>query len=218
MTSFDAQHPRTGGSGPDRTRFTNRTWAEPGLGLAAPAALDLPASGFRGAYSRHPDTRPGDWAPFGEYESLDFAVQTVMDGPLSRGVANKQAREALTAWHDYAHGQAGGEPEDDAAQFAAGIRSGALAMYEHHLTGPDGQPVRLEMHVPSVPEVLEPVLAVAARKRASGLGLERWRHALQHAPSDAWQRGHLAAGIILSGADQWWGMRENPDAAIAGRH
>lgn len=212
MASFDALHPRTGGTGPDRTRFTHRTWTEPAIGLQVPA-LDLPDSSYRGVHSRHPDTRPGDWAPFGEYESLDHAVQTVMDGPLSRGVARRDVREALASWHEYALAQAG-TGQEDAADFASGIRSGAIALYEHHLTAPDGGPVRLEMHMPSMQEVLEPVMAAAARKRASALGLERWRHALQHAPSDAWQRGHLAAGIILSGADQWWGMREDPAAAI----
>ena len=214
MASFDALHPRTGGAGPDRTRFTNRAWAEPGVGLQP--VLDLPDSTYRGAHSRHPDTRPGDWAPFGEYESLDYAVQTVMDGPLSRGVARRDVRDALTSWHGYTLAQTGPGPEDEAADFAAGIRSGAISLYEHHLTAPDGGPARLEMHVPSVPAILEPVMAVAARKRAGSIGLERWRHALQHAPSDAWQRGHLAAGIILSGADQWWGMREDPAAVIHG--
>lgn len=41
MTNFEALHPRTGGNGPDRTRFASRHYDEPGLGLESPAGLEI---------------------------------------------------------------------------------------------------------------------------------------------------------------------------------
>lgn len=213
MNNFDALHPRTGGTGADRTRFADRRYSDPGLTLAGRPALELPATDYRGARSGQPDTRPADWAPFGSYESLDHAVQTVTDGPLSRGISRSASREAVTAWHDHAAAL----PGPDGEEFAAGIRSGIMALYDRQISWFSPDRDRFDQSSGAVPSEMDSVLAVyAGTKRTSRDDLEHWRLLLQHAPSDAWQRGHLAAGIILSGADDWWGMRQDPDAAILG--
>ena len=34
------------------------------------------------------------------------------------------------------------------------------------------------------------------------------------APSEAARRGYLTAAVVLSGTDEWWGLRDNPDATV----
>lgn len=215
MSNFEALHPRAGGTGPDRTQFAARLHPEPELGLGAAAAtLDLPPADYRGARAGQPDTRPAGWAPFGTYESLDHAVQTVTDGPLSRGISRSASREAVSTWHDYAAAL----PNPDGEQFAAGIRSGVMALYNRQISWVNPDRDRFDLSSGAVPREMDSVLAVyAGTKRTSRTDLEHWRLLLQHAPSDAWQRGHLAAGVVLSGADDYWGMRQNPMQAITGR-
>lgn len=41
MTNFETLHPRTGGNGPDRTRFAAKQHGEPGTGLSSPAGLEI---------------------------------------------------------------------------------------------------------------------------------------------------------------------------------
>ena len=213
MTSFEALHPRAGGTGPDRTQFTARLRPEAGLELAAPT-LDLPPSGYRGAHSGLPDEADPAWGPFGSDTSLDHAVQTVTDGPLSRGVTRRESREALEAWHDYAVSVPGPEAEE----FAAGIRSGVLALYNRQITWFNPERDRFDLASCAQPGELDSVMTVyAGTKRSSGADREHWRLLLQHAPSEAWHRGHLAAGVILSGADDYWGMRQDPAGTVTGK-
>lgn len=84
---------------PTAGRFAAEPRADPDLALS-PAGrgtrLDLPEDSFQGRRSGDPDVRPEDWV-FGEDSSIDAAVGTVMDGPLSRGVVNAQRRDAFHA-------------------------------------------------------------------------------------------------------------------------
>ena len=213
MNSFEALHPRAGGSGPARTQFATRLHQETGLELAAPT-LQLPSPGYRGAHSGLPDAPDLAWGTFGSDTSLDHAVQTVMDGPLSRGVTRRESREALEAWHDYAVSVPGPEAEE----FAAGIRSGVLALYDRQITWFNPERDRFDLASGAQPGEMDSVLAVyAGTKRASSEDREHWRLLLQQAPSEAWHRGHLAAGIILSGADEYWGMRQDPMGTVTGK-
>lgn len=64
--------------------------------------------------------------------------------------------------------------------------------------------------------VSDDALQISGTKRASAEGREHCRKLLKRTPTEAWHRGHPAAGLVLSGADGYWGLRENPDAAVLG--
>jgi hypothetical protein len=213
MTTDPARHPK---GIPAGGQFAATTHTEPAISLDAPAIsrLQLPEDGFLGRHARCPEPRPAEWV-FGEDASIDAAVGTVMDGPLSRGVVNAQRRGSLHLWHEWAMARAM-ETRDPAYQdFAMGLRTGVAAMYERRMNHydpsldrfkPGGTPVYVADHA----------LQISGTKRASFEDREHWRKLLKRTPSEAWHRGHLAAGLVLSGADGYWGLRENSDAAVAG--
>lgn len=200
---------------PEGGRFAAEQHAEPELSLGAVAArLDLPGDTFLGRHARCPEPRPADWV-FGRDECIDAAVGTVIDGPLSRGVVNAQRRNALHAWHEWAMTRAIETKDPAYDEFVSGLRTGVAALYErrmdHYEPGMDrfkafGTPVYVADHA----------LQISGTKRASVEDREHWRKLLKRTPSEAWHRGHLAAGLVLSGADGYWGMRENPDAVVLG--
>lgn len=197
-------------------QFAPTNHAEPRISLdgAAPSRLILPEDGFLGRHARCPEPRPTEWV-FGQDASIDAAVGTVMDGPLSRGVVNAQRREAFQAWHEWAVNRHQETKEPDYMQFAMGLRTGVASLYErrlgHYEPGLDrfnqfGTPVYVSDHA----------VQISGTKRASFEDREHWRKLLKRTPDEAWHRGHLAAGLILSGADDYWGLRDNPDAAAIG--
>jgi hypothetical protein len=83
-------------------------------GQAGPARGQLPGPAFR-----RPGRKPGR-VVFGEDTSIDAAVGTIMDGPLSRGVVNAMRRATFHAWHDWAQGTS--DPAYD--HFVMGLRTG----------------------------------------------------------------------------------------------
>lgn len=106
------------------------------------------------------------------------------------------------------------ETKDPAYEhFAMGLRTGVSSLYErrmdHYEPGLDrftafGTPVY----------VVDNALQISGKKRASAEDREHWRRLLKRTPSKEWPRGHLAAGLILSGAEGYWGLRDDPDAAV----
>jgi hypothetical protein len=201
---------------PEGGQFSATAHAEPKVTLGAtPAAgLDLPEDGFLGRHARCPEPRPAEWV-FGEDGSIDAAVGTVADGPLSRGVVNAQRRNAFHTWHEWAMTRAIETKDPAYDDFVMGLRTGVAALYERRMDHydpsldrfkPGGTPVYVADHA----------LQISGTKRASAEDREHWRKMLKRTPSEAWHRGHLAAGLVLSGADGYWGMRENPDAAVHG--
>ncbi|MCC3292624.1 hypothetical protein [Arthrobacter sp. zg-Y1110] len=181
-------------------------------GAQAPDPLPpMPADGFEGRHSGQPSTAPGRFGG----ENTDPAVDTVMDGPLSRGVASAARREAVQTWHQWALQQAASTGDKDYEDFAAGIKTGITALYErHHQPHETGTDRFREDSIPVY--AMDAALQAAARKRTTGADREHWRRLLKHTPSESWHRGHLAAGVILSGADGYWGMREAPRHAVKG--
>jgi hypothetical protein len=201
---------------PEGGQFTATCHAEPdvALGSAPSAGLNLPEDGFTGQNARCPEPRPEEWV-FGEDASIDAAVGTVMDGPLSRGVVNAQRRNAFHAWHEWAMTRAQETRDPAYDDFVSGLRTGVAALYErrmgHYEPGMDRfKPFDTPVYV------VDHALQISGSKRASAEDREHWRMLLKHAPSEAWHRGHLAAGLVLSGADGYWGLREDPDAAVLG--
>lgn len=197
-------------------QFATTTHAEPNLSLSHEASpiQELPADGFLGWHARCPEPRPEEWV-FGEEASIDAAVGTVMDGPLSRGVINARRRTAFNTWHGCAVDKAQESKNPAYEEFASGLRTGVSALYERRMDyyelGMDlfksnGAPVNTANHA----------LQLAGTKRTSAEDREYWRKLLKRAPSESWHRGHLAAGLILSGADGYWGLRDDPDGAAIG--
>lgn len=196
-------------------QFAADAHTEPGITLIPPARgtkLDLPEDGFQGRHSGDPSVRPEGWV-FGEDQSIDAAVGTVMDGPLSRGVVNAQRRGSFHLWHEWAMARAIETNDPAYEHFAMGLRTGVAALYERRLGAyepgldrfkPSGTPTY----------IAHSALGVSATKRASFEDREHWRRLLKRTPSEGWHRGHLAAGLILSGADGYWGLRDDPDATV----
>lgn len=201
---------------PEGGQFAATSHAEPDVTLGATPAtgLSLPEDVFLGRHARCPEPRPAEWV-FGEDASIDAAVGTVADGPLSRGVVNAQRRNAFHAWHEWAMTRAIETKDPAYDDFVMGLRTGVAALYERRMDHydpsldrfkPGGTPVYVADHA----------LQISGTKRASAEDREHWRKLLKRTPSEAWHRGHLAAGLVLSGADGYWGMREDPDAAVHG--
>lgn len=197
-------------------QFAAAARAEAGITLhgAAPARLALPKDPFLGRHARCPEPRPAEWV-FGRDDSIDAAVGTVIDGPLSRGVVNSQRRIAFQAWDEWATARAHETKDPTYQDFLYGLRTGVAALYERRMDHyapsldrfkPGGTPAYTADHA----------LQISGSKRASADDREHWRKLLKRTPSDAWHRGHLGAGLILSGADGYWGLRDDPDAAVHG--
>jgi hypothetical protein len=152
---------------------------------------------------------------FGEDASIDAAVGTVMDGPLSRGVVNAQRRGSFHVWHDWAQDRARETGNISYEHFAMGLRTGVASLYERRLGSYDPGLDRFKPGgTPTY--IAASAVDIAGTKRASFEDREHWRKLLKRTPSEEWHRGHLAAGLILSGADSYWGLRDDPDATVHG--
>lgn len=150
--------------------------------------------GFDARYWGLPTYRPGSWV-FGDDACAEIAAGFVLDGPLSRGAASKQSVNALVQWQAYAagHGSADGE------EFAAGLEEGLRA-----LVGANDEA--------SIEDMLETV----AERPTGRTPRINWMLGIRSSATKARGRGRLAAGVILSGADEWWGIADNRELALAG--
>lgn len=222
---------------PSGGRFTTGARAETGIELTAPAQAASPFVFDRGGDryevqmrpGQQPQTaglpghRPDDWDPF--TTATDRAVASVHDGLLSQKVASGYQMGNLSTWHNWAQNQAAvhglEDPETAAAyaQFAAGIEHGTLALMSgtaevrdlyvlHRLGWETGSSVRLGDWAQA--------RRLTGFKRTSRASREEWASGLVSAPSEAARRGYLAAGLILSGLDDWWGLRADPAATVTG--
>jgi len=196
-------------------QFAGTSHPETGIALeTAPdrTMLVLPEDGFQGRHSGDPFVRPEDWV-FGEDSSIDAAVGTVLDGPLSRGVVNAQRRDAFNAWHEWAMARALETKDPAYEHFVMGLRTGVSSLYERRMD--HYEPALDRFNQSGTPTyVADHALQISGTKRASAEDREHWRKLLKHTPSEEWHRGHLAAGLILSGADGYWGLRDDPDATV----
>jgi hypothetical protein len=150
--------------------------------------------GFDARYWGLPEWRPGSWV-FGATSCAEIVAGSVLDGPLSRGPARKDSIESFHRWRSAAAGHGTAEGED----FAAGLEDGLRV-----LTGSGADKSTAE------------VIASAATDPTSPAARTNWLLGLRAAPSRARYRGNLAAGVILSGADEWWGIRDDLDLAVNG--
>lgn len=149
---------------------------------------------FDSRYWGLPAWRPGSWV-FGSTSCAEIVAGSVVDGPLSQGAASKKSVDAFSRWQTLAaeHGTAEGD------DFAAGLEDGLRA-----LTGS------------SEHESAAGMLDIAARQPTTPTSRINWMLGLRPAPTKARYRGQLAAGVILSGADQWWGIADDIDLAVNG--
>ena len=170
-----------------------------------------------------PAHRPASWDPF--TTTTDRAVSSVHEGLLSRKVASGYQSLNLASWHEWAQDQAAkhgsGDPAKAAAytHFVAGMEHGTLALMSgaaevrdlyvlHRLGWETGSPVRLGDFAQA--------RRLVTSKRTSRASREEWVRGLQNAPSEAARRGYLAAGLVLSGLDDWWGLRDDPHTTVTG--
>lgn len=197
-------------------QFATAAHSEPGIALSGPsqARLVLQEDPFLGRHARCPEPRPGEWV-FGRNECIDAAVGTVMDGPLSRGVVNRQRREAFHVWHEWAMARHQETRDQAYEDFAMGLRTGVASLYERRMDHYDPSLDRFK-HGGTPVYVADHALQISGTKRTSFEDREHWRKLLQHAPTDAWHRGHLSAGLFLSGSDGYWGLRDDPDGTVLG--
>jgi hypothetical protein len=180
MSSFDeSKHPR------NRGKFTAVAHGEPEVTLDA---------GFDARYWGLPASKPDAWV-FGTSRYAETAAGSIVDGPLSQGVASRESLDSFRQWQSTAAGYSTAEGDD----FAAGLEHGLRVLYRS-----DGDE--------SVSELLD----TAASTPTDDTSRTNWLLSLNAAPTKAGYRGRLAAGIILSGADKWWGLVDNPDSAIIG--
>lgn len=180
MSSFDeSKHPR------NRGKFTAVSHREPEAALGG---------GFDARYWGLPAARPGAWV-FGTTRYAETAAGSVVEGPLSGGVAGKESVDSFQRWQDIAASY--GTPEGE--EFAAGLEDGLRLLCRSK----DNE---------TVSELLDTMASLPTTRSAR----TDWQLQLKAAPTRAGYRGRLAAGVILSGADQWWGISEDPDLAING--
>ena len=151
-------------------------------------------TGFDARYWGLPEWRPGSWV-FGSTASAEIVSGFVVDGPLSRDVASRESVDAFERWQAAAVEQDTAEGSD----FAAGLEDGLRA-----LTGS------------SEDETTAGLLDAAVSVPTSPTSRLNWMLGLRSAASKARYRGQLAAGVILSGADEWWGIADDVDLAVKG--
>lgn len=151
-------------------------------------------TGFDARYWGLPEWRPGSWV-FGSTSCAEIVAGSVTDGPLSRGPAGRDSIESFQRWQAVTAGHGTVEGDD----FAAGLEDGLRA-----LTGSDAD------------ESTAGLLESAAAEPTSRAARINWQLGLRAAPSNARYRGQLAAGVILSGAAEWWGIADDVDLAVNG--
>ncbi|ACL42435.1 hypothetical protein Achl_4484 (plasmid) [Pseudarthrobacter chlorophenolicus A6] len=151
-------------------------------------------SGFDARYWGLPAFRPGAWA-FGDDASAEIVAGSVVDGPLSRAAARPETVDAFKRLQE--HARARGTADGDG--FAAGLEDGIRV-----LCGAD--------EITPVDELLQAAVSMPTTRASR----TNWQLGLRRGTSKAGYRGRLAAGVVLSGADQWWGIADDMDLAIDG--
>ncbi|WP_354214796.1 hypothetical protein [Arthrobacter sp. UYCo732] len=151
-------------------------------------------AGFDARYWGLPAGRPGAWV-FGDDSTAEIVTGSVVDGPLSQGVARRESLDSFTRWQGFAAGQ----DTADGPEFAAGLEDGLRALYGSTAGEPTAE-----------------LLDIAATTPTRPTSRVNWMLGLRSAPSEAHRRGSMAAGVILSGSDEWWGIADNKDLAISG--
>ncbi|MBG0738632.1 hypothetical protein IV500_04250 [Paeniglutamicibacter antarcticus] len=157
-------------------------------------AVTLSEKGFDARYWGLPALRPGSWV-FGNKSCAEILAGSVVDGPLSRGSVQQENLDAFARWESAAlnHGTAEGK------EFAAGLEDGIRTL---HGTGAGDSAAGLLGTAPLAP--------------TTHPSRVNWQLRLRSASSEARYRGQLAAGVILSGAEKWWGISDDLDLAILG--
>lgn len=185
-----------------------------------PVALSM-RPGLEGRTAGLPDRRPADWEPFGN--ALDRTVDSVLQGKLSRGVAGGDQSLNLSTWRAWATEQGrkhGLEDPQTAAQydeFVTGLEHGVLALMSDKAEVRDTYVLhRLLWESSSHPRQgdYEQARRLATFKRTSKTSRQEWVRQSRQAPSEAAHRGFLTAGLVLSGLDDWWGLREDPHRTV----
>lgn len=227
------QHRQPAGT-PKGGQFTAAARAETGLELSPagpfmstrtgrPVALNI-RPGVDGRTAGLPTTRPTDWGPFGN--AMDRAVDSVLEGKLSRGVAGGDQTLSLSVWRSWAQ-EEGAKHRVDAAEtaaqfdeFVAGLEHATLALMSDKAEVRDTYVLhRVGWELGSHPRQgdYEQARRLATSKRTSQGSRQEWVRQLRQAPTEAAGRGFLTAGLVLSGLDDWWGLREDPSATVTGR-
>lgn len=179
--------------------------ATPDLNRNKNARGSLQSSGNAGAFARtqrsesdvslNPLKPPARNKPIDEY--LDYAVDEIMTGPLSRGVVRAERREDLQLLVRRSHYR-----QED-RHFIAGMTASLQTLYSRHTEG-----------FPYLHELIQ----MSGIKRTNKADRESWRASLQHIPERVvkgherfglenatdiqiaeFERGRLAAPIYLSG-------------------
>ena len=151
-------------------------------------------SGFDARYWGLPAWRPGNWV-FGDDSCAEIVTGSVVDGPLSQGLPQEESLASFARWQAFASER----DTSEGAEFAAGLEDGLRALYGSK----DGE---------STADLLE----IAASAPSSHASRVNWMLGLRSVSSKARRRGSMAAGLILSGADEWWGIADDKDLAISG--
>lgn len=151
-------------------------------------------AGFDARYWGLPAWRPGHWV-FGDDSCAEIVTGSVVDGPLSQGLPQEESLAAFARWQVFAAEKNTAE----GAEFAAGLEDGLRALY-----GSDAN------------ESTDELLDIAASTYSRPTSRVNWMLGLRGAASQARRRGSMAAGVILSGAEEWWGIADDKDLAISG--
>lgn len=212
MTNFDPTlHPR-GANPANRGQFSERqrTDAEATLADGFPL-LDRRPNGLDPHQLRMRDQfavtlAALDGSPDG---ATDLFVGSVLNGHLSRGTPGRDGVAALQEWRRIAFNGGGYEHQD----FLRGLDHAVVAL------------MREKTHLRDTPLIdnsgaIDPsatteAMKFAATHRASANDRMLWARRLQNTSEHEW-RGMLVAGAALSGTDQWWGFRDNPERTILG--
>ena len=187
----------------------------------APAQLWRTTAGLSPETAALMQVRPDDWEPFGN--ALDRLVDSVHQGQLSRGVVNGERYSNLRSWQHWAETRAKQEGLDDPAaaakydDFAKGLEHAVIALMSDkaevapnyvisRIIWPLGAHVR--------PGDAWRARSLLTNKRTSKASRAEWAYQATQAPSAAARRGFLTAAVVLSGTDDWWGLRDDPDAVV----
>lgn len=152
------------------------------------------APGFDARYWGLPTFRPGSWR-FGEDASAEIVAGFVVNGPLSRSAAPPETLAVFRRLQEHARARGTSEGDDFAAGMAEGVRV---------LCGGDEN------------TPFDGLLQEAVSTPTRHVSRINWQLGLRHGTTAQGYRGRLAAGVVLSGASEWWGIEEDMDLAIDG--
>lgn len=217
------EQPRDRDGAHTKGRWVKAEKAGPGFGLEAAAGTPLRQlrDGVEPSAAALPDERPADWEPFGN--AVDRLVDSVHQGPLSRGIVKTDRYMNYTGWQSWAVQRSRETRIDDPEassrydQFAIGMEHAALALMSDKAEFKDDYVVnRLawQMGSHARPGDVHKSRTLLTFKRTSKASRAEWAEMAQQAPSTPAWRGYLTAAAVLSGTDHWWGLRDDPDDLV----